>query len=213
MSTFSEEARLSSPTNDPKDAPVWITKIPVIASFGNNSQGCAGMKQADESFVESDPQIDLTLQYRIIGFVDLVVYDLDIGNPPPMYPYRRPLNSPNSDEPCDWKNEYCDLCSTELHWGGRPDIAQGMTPSIEGPFSSPLVANQFGQLQQWYPEIYPYGFTLNNQPNFMNYPYFAIDTDPQNCNLVRARVKCGTESIASPSASISGKKTYAVLSK
>jgi hypothetical protein len=36
-----------------------------------------------------DPAIDTSRKYIIVGFVDLVVYDVDIGLPPPDYPIQK----------------------------------------------------------------------------------------------------------------------------
>lgn len=63
------------------DTLVWQTQIPVIAEAGsNNVQPCKGFLSS-----ASDPLIDPSKTYVVIGFINVTAYDTDIGHPPPNY--------------------------------------------------------------------------------------------------------------------------------
>jgi hypothetical protein len=61
----------------------WKIKIPVIAEPGTGAAACSGVIPGTSI---SDPNLAANKNYTIIGFVDLIVYDVDMGEPPPSYP-------------------------------------------------------------------------------------------------------------------------------
>jgi hypothetical protein len=64
----------------PQDVAVWQIKIPVIADFARAAPPCAGVNQA-----VSDPAVNPGGENYVIGFVDVIIFDSDIGaDPPPL---------------------------------------------------------------------------------------------------------------------------------
>lgn len=63
------------------ESTVWRAKVPVIAAEGEGVGSCEGMEG-----VHVDPRVSAAHPHKIIGFVDAIIYDVDIGNPPPDYP-------------------------------------------------------------------------------------------------------------------------------
>lgn len=61
------------------NTPVWRIKIPVIVDASTTAQPC-----------NANPQIQLSHIHRIVGFVEMNLYDLDIGNLSPSDPLYQP---------------------------------------------------------------------------------------------------------------------------
>lgn len=61
------------------DSPVMHVTMPVIADPATDASGCLGIAQG----ASEDPRLDPARTYKIIGFVDGLIYDTDIGNPKP----------------------------------------------------------------------------------------------------------------------------------
>ena len=67
------------PTHDEQfNQQAWRVKIPVIASPEQNAASCAGTLESS-----SDPEILQSDNYEIVGFVSVVIFDVDIGALPP----------------------------------------------------------------------------------------------------------------------------------
>jgi hypothetical protein len=69
--------------------PVWKVPIPVIASLGdlmagNPAASCDGVNEDPSSPIDHDPNYKSSETYIIIGFIDTVLYDTDIGALPPL---------------------------------------------------------------------------------------------------------------------------------
>ena len=228
---------------NPRDATVWKVKVPVIAQLGPKAKTCAGVKNATDPIPQIDPNIMYNkatsgskvkkppvVPYRVVGFVEVILYDVDIGYAPPMYPHIKV--DPADKTGCDWSSDTysqeCRLCP--MYWFGyAPCLSEGTTPAgvnsgwgspfcpnggcsngcgtgeADSQFSNPFPPSDFAtsslyEVRQANPIIYPWGFSTNNVPDYTKKPHFAIDGNPApptNCNLVRARVACGTDFIAS----------------
>lgn len=203
---FRDDVRIKS-GGSPENGSVWKVKVPVIAEFGANALACRGDKSSSGDLSLADPLIgsDKIDNYRVVGFVDVLIYDLDIGHPPPKYPH---LRTDQSSIGCNWNNlsEANNICRLLSLTGSEQyaDLAGPMdwpmgwppSPSIKGPFWNTLATAETTQFQQWTP-AYPYGFTLDNTPDYREIPYFAIDNKPEPCNLARARISCNSNLIIS----------------
>lgn len=72
--------------NDISDqSTVWRVRVPVIAEEGANSLGCHSVQIPDRTTATRDPYVEPNRTYRVIGFVDMIIYDVDIGRPPANY--------------------------------------------------------------------------------------------------------------------------------
>ena len=60
------------------DRLAWRVQIPVIAEPGQTAESCAGTSNS-----HSDPLVDPSKRYEIVGFVTAVIFDEDIGAAPP----------------------------------------------------------------------------------------------------------------------------------
>jgi hypothetical protein len=110
--------------------PVWKVRIPVIAS--RQGEACQGILSRT-----SEAAVDPNLDYEIVGFVPLAVFDADLGHAPPEFPG---------------------------------------TGIYDNPFrvSASAMSNHPGA---------HFGFTIDNAP--------------RNCNVVRTKIICGTDFVAS----------------
>jgi hypothetical protein len=68
--------------------PVWKVPVPVIASLGDLESGnpagsCDGVNEDPDNPIDHDPNFNSNETYIIIGFIEVVLYDTDIGAPPP----------------------------------------------------------------------------------------------------------------------------------
>jgi hypothetical protein len=246
---FTKEMRLLSPDGDPRNATVWKVKVPVIAQFGANAKTCSGVKPVGEHDPADIPQKDPAIEFnangstkadfKVVGFVEVLFYDVDIGNPPPAYPHTK--TDETDTTACDWSDpsfdSECRLCPIFWH-GYSPYLSEHTTPAgyswgfygnngycmngcynngndTNSHYSNPyshsyygtnynnpmeMVTGSFDQFRQANPITYPWGFTTNNVPDYSKYPGFAIDGnngEPRNCNLIRAKISCGTDFIPS----------------
>ena len=67
------------PSHDQQfNQPAWHIKIPVIAEPGETAASCAGTLNTS-----TDPRIEASKNYEIVGFVSVVIFDQDIGSLPP----------------------------------------------------------------------------------------------------------------------------------
>ena len=74
-----ENLLLTCPYNDTSfDQLAWRVQIPVIAEPGQTAAACAGTLQTS-----NDPQFNGSRPQEIVGFVTVVIYDADVGAPPP----------------------------------------------------------------------------------------------------------------------------------
>lgn len=89
---------------DPRDyfrTPLWRAPVPVIAAL--NGRGCTGIDPASPAL---DPGYDPASPYVVIGFVNLAIYDTDIGAPPPELPSVLTRNSDGTTITCTPADEW-----------------------------------------------------------------------------------------------------------
>ncbi len=161
------------PTNN-----VWQAKVPIIAEDGPNARPCIiGANKAK-------PSINNDSQYVVIGFVDVDIFDLDIGTPPveppalQTYSFTTPIvplentNNPELSSPDyhDYHLKHYQV-SADIKIPAIPDNPKETTLPGTGPN--------------------PWIFQIDD-------PAVPTQTNtPIACNLVRARVACDNNFISS----------------
>jgi hypothetical protein len=185
------------------DVPVWSVKVPVIAEPGTNGSYCKGTGTALK-----DPVISAEKNYVVVGFVDMNIFDTDISNMPPRFPYQ--------EENCNWQDTNdpsgvgnCRLCLPGVN-SANMNNATVFTDNINEYYGYPPVLksspgggaffNHFTTPYNAYPNASVYGFsnidTASSTP-FSSNGNVQIDRNPTQCNLIRARVSCDNKIISS----------------
>lgn len=167
----SVSARVAPKEPDLNDK-VWKTKIPIIAETGKYAASCLGANL-------SKPRINPRGDYQIIGFVDIDIFDLDIGDAPLTTPVEQTAirttapevltTNPNPDDP-NFHDYHL------KHYLVRTDLKVPVTPDDS---SNPNAGPN------------PWQFQIDD-------PLSATPSNtPKSCNLVRARVACNNNFISS----------------
>lgn len=169
------------------DTPVWVTKVPVIAeSSGGTPVACS----TDVNI--ADAKLDPNLSYEIVGFIEVTFFDVDVGAITTDW---RQLQGPFTQTGSSFPNFTIDRSECPLRWSTRT-----LTCLPTGLPDTPQPAGY----QYYIPRITPpQPGQSAGQANPLNSPtgpnpwVFQENGVPQACNMVRARISCDTEVIAS----------------
>ncbi len=66
-----------------QNSKVWKVAVPIISTLEGVDRYCSGIASDTGLLTPTDPLISRSLNYYIVGFVDMIFYDADVGMPPP----------------------------------------------------------------------------------------------------------------------------------
>ncbi len=162
----------------PRNSRVWRVAIPVIADI-NQAQAC--------QLVDSDQALSAhqNAQWIIVGFVETVIFDTDIG--------LGIQHAPGITYSANGKTPY--TCDYEQGYAIK---AKSGSQMVDGVLEDVWVDLRGGRK--------PWQFTPEYSPTNPNTP-------PTACNMVRARISCETQLLASRDFGRNAKRKVRVISK
>ncbi len=163
------------PKNPDKLNNIWQTKIPIIAEVGQYASPCIGRNK-------SKPSINIDAPYQIIGFVDIDIFDLDIGpaNPTPPVAPALQLHSYTYTTP-----------SSAVSTTANPDLDFPNFHDYHLKYQSLASDIKMPEIEETVAGPNPWLFQIDDPLQVEQ------SNTPRECNLVRARVACNNNFIAS----------------
>ncbi|MCB0319465.1 MAG: hypothetical protein KDD60_00985 [Bdellovibrionales bacterium] len=174
--------------------PVWRVKVPVIADVSADAEPCEGAGALVE------PAVNPTHDYRIVGFIRMLITDVSIGEIPMTGPNDIDYDDPSLSPPLPqrfWNgsNEIPECPIEGLPFGndfyGYTKACESATNASTLPPAWSLVLNAFDLLPE---DTQTFSASKMLGPNPW---HFHKETKPESCNMVQAQVYCGADFIPS----------------